>query len=165
MTENSNVIDNVLGWLHEGYPEGVPPKDYFPLLALLKRSLTEDEVVKAAQSILRTSDGDDPVTDADIHAAIAQVIEKEPNPRGDPSGRLAAGLGRLAVGDVGTLSSFTKTPPVRLGRGGCFGWSVAHCCGISISENSTRTPPVDRRAIAAKNSPASGVVTAALAAS
>ncbi|MCV7252481.1 DUF3349 domain-containing protein [Mycolicibacterium fluoranthenivorans] len=80
MTENSNVIDNVLGWLHEGYPEGVPPKDYFPLLALLKRSLTEDEVVKAAQSILRTSDGDDPVTDADIHAAIAQVIEKEPNP-------------------------------------------------------------------------------------
>lgn len=46
MTENSNVIDNVLGWLHEGYPEGVPPKDYFPLLALLKRSLTEDEVVK-----------------------------------------------------------------------------------------------------------------------
>ena len=49
MTHNQRVMTNVLGWLHEGYPEGVPPKDYFPLLALLKRSLTEDEVVKAAR--------------------------------------------------------------------------------------------------------------------
>ncbi len=80
MTENNSVIDNVLGWLHEGYPEGVPPKDYFALLALLKRSLTEDEVVKAAQSILRSSDGDAPVTEAEIHAAVQQIIEKEPNP-------------------------------------------------------------------------------------
>ena len=53
MTENQTVLDNVLRWLHEGYPEGVPPKDYFALLALLKRSLTEEEVVKAAQSILK----------------------------------------------------------------------------------------------------------------
>jgi hypothetical protein len=41
MTENQSVTENVLAWLHEGYPEGVPPKDYFPLLALLKRSLSE----------------------------------------------------------------------------------------------------------------------------
>ena len=34
MTENHTVLDNVLGWLHEGYPEGIPQKDYFPLLAL-----------------------------------------------------------------------------------------------------------------------------------
>jgi hypothetical protein len=53
MTENHTVLDNVLRWLHDGYPEGVPPKDYFALLALLKRSLTEEEVVRAAQSILR----------------------------------------------------------------------------------------------------------------
>ena len=45
----------MLGWLHQGYPEGVPPKDYFPLLALLKRSLTEDEVVKAAQTVLKSA--------------------------------------------------------------------------------------------------------------
>ena len=32
------VMDNILGWLHRGYPEGVPQKDYFALLALLKRS-------------------------------------------------------------------------------------------------------------------------------
>jgi hypothetical protein len=49
------------------------------LLALLKRSLTEDEVVKAAQTVLRGSESDS-VTDAEIREAIQQVTEKEPNP-------------------------------------------------------------------------------------
>ena len=53
MTENKTVLENVVGWLNAGYPEGVPPRDHFPLLALLKRSLTEGEVIKAAQSILK----------------------------------------------------------------------------------------------------------------
>jgi hypothetical protein len=79
MTENRTVLDNVLGWLHDGYPEGVPPKDYFALLALLKRSLTEEEVVKAAQSILKSTDSDE-VTEAAIREAAQAVIDKEPNP-------------------------------------------------------------------------------------
>jgi hypothetical protein len=79
MTENHTALDNVLGWLRDGYPEGVPPKDYFPLLALLKRSLTEDEVVKAAQSILKATHSDT-VTEDEIRAAVQAVIEKEPNP-------------------------------------------------------------------------------------
>ena len=73
------VMDNILGWLHRGYPEGVPQKDYFPLLALLKRSLTEEEVIKAAQSILKSTDSDTVTLDA-IRTAVQAVIEKEPNP-------------------------------------------------------------------------------------
>ncbi|CDQ47043.1 MULTISPECIES: DUF3349 domain-containing protein [Mycolicibacterium] len=80
MTENKNVLENVLNWLHQGYPEGVPPTDYFALLALLKRSLTEDEVVAAAKSVLRSSDGISPVTEAEISGAIQLVTDKEPNP-------------------------------------------------------------------------------------
>jgi uncharacterized protein (DUF2267 family) len=81
MTENSSVLDNVLGWLHDGYPEGVPPKDYFALLALLKRSLSEDEVVRAAQSVLKTSAAtEDAVTEDEIRKAVQNVIAKEPNP-------------------------------------------------------------------------------------
>ena len=80
MTETNGVFDNVLGWLHKGYPEGVPPKDYFALLALLKRSLTEQQIVKAAQAILRTNNGDVPVTEEQIHTAIQQITEKAPNP-------------------------------------------------------------------------------------
>jgi nucleotide-binding universal stress UspA family protein len=76
---NQGVLDNVLGWLHQGYPEGVPQKDYFPLLALLKRSLTEEQVLKAAQTILKANDADT-VSEQEIRTAVEQVIEKEPNP-------------------------------------------------------------------------------------
>ena len=79
MTENQTVLNNVLGWLHEGYPEGVPPKDYFPLLALLKRSLTEDEVVKAAQAVLKNTDSDS-VTESEIRKAVQGVTDEDPNP-------------------------------------------------------------------------------------
>ena len=79
MTENKTILENIVDWLNAGYPEGVPPKDYFPLLALLKRSLTDDEVVKAAQSILKSADSDT-VTEAEIRAAVQNVIDKEPNP-------------------------------------------------------------------------------------
>ena len=79
MTENQSVMDNVLAWLRDGYPEGVPPKDYFALLALLKRSLTEDQVVKAAQAVLKGADSDS-VTEDEIRKAIEQVTAKEPNP-------------------------------------------------------------------------------------
>lgn len=78
-TTNQGVLSNVLGWLHQGYPEGVPQKDYFALLALLKRTLSEEEVVRAAQTVLRGNDSDT-VTEGEIREAIQQVIAKEPNP-------------------------------------------------------------------------------------
>lgn len=77
---NQSVLSNVLGWLHKGYPEGVPQKDYFALLALLKRSLTENEVVEAAQAVLKKSVDTDTVSEDEIRAAVQSVIEKEPNP-------------------------------------------------------------------------------------
>ena len=79
MTEKHTALDNVLGWLHEGYPEGVPPKDYFPLLALLNRSLSEEEVVNAAKTVLKGTDSDS-VTEDEIRKAVQSLIEKEPNP-------------------------------------------------------------------------------------
>ncbi len=78
--QHDGFVDNVVGWLHEGYPHGVPPKDYFPLLSLLMRTLTEDEVVKAARTIVRQTDVDTPVNAEQIRAAIREVTEKEPNP-------------------------------------------------------------------------------------
>jgi len=47
----SSRLRGVLDWLLEGYPAGVPPKDYIPLLALLRRRLTEEEVREIAQEI------------------------------------------------------------------------------------------------------------------
>jgi len=78
--QHGGFVDSVVGWLHDGYPHGVPPKDYFPLLALLMRSLTEEEVIKAARTILRQGDVDTPVSEQQIRDAIHEVIAKEPNP-------------------------------------------------------------------------------------
>jgi hypothetical protein len=79
MTQNQSVFANVLGWLRDGYPDGVPPKDYFPLLALLKRSLSEDDVVRAAQAVLKSTDSDT-VSEAEIRLAIEQTTAQEPTP-------------------------------------------------------------------------------------
>jgi hypothetical protein len=73
------LFHNILKWLREGYPDGVPPKDYFPVLALLRRSLSEDEVVEAARTILRSNDGKSPVTEAEIHDAIEKVTDQSPS--------------------------------------------------------------------------------------
>lgn len=78
-TQSTGSFDNVVQWLRAGYPQGVPPKDYFPLLALLKRSLSEDEVVKAAQTVLKSVDAET-VTEGEIRTAVEAVIAKEPNP-------------------------------------------------------------------------------------
>lgn len=80
MTETRSTFNNVITWLNAGFPEGVAPKDHFALLALLKRSLSEDEVVDAARTILKSGDADTPVTDAQIRDAIAALIDKDPNP-------------------------------------------------------------------------------------
>ncbi|WP_024447571.1 DUF3349 domain-containing protein [Mycolicibacterium iranicum] len=81
MAENDapNAFDKILGWLHQGYPLGVPQTDYFALLALLSRTLTEDEVVKVAQLVLKGNNSDS-VTPEEIRAAIHLVTDKEPNP-------------------------------------------------------------------------------------
>ena len=59
--------ESVVDWLHTGYPDGVPPKDYYPLLALLVRGhLSEDEVVRGVPAAAKVTD-DNPVTATQIH--------------------------------------------------------------------------------------------------
>ena len=76
---SSSYFQSVLDWLHKGYPEGVPPTDYYPLLALLARTLDEDEVVQATWAVLKHSHPDSPVTEGQIRQAVQAVIAKEPN--------------------------------------------------------------------------------------
>ena len=59
-----------------GYPEGIPPTDYFPVLALLSRRLTPDEV-KAVAHELAQRDGFD---DVDIGVLITQMTDELPSP-------------------------------------------------------------------------------------
>ena len=40
-----NVMKRLVAWVRQGYPTGVPAADYVPLVALLSRRLTKDEVI------------------------------------------------------------------------------------------------------------------------
>ncbi len=94
MTNNSDnsTLTQVLGWLREGYPEGVPPKDYIPLLALLRRTLTEDEQHQVIGHLLAARP-EGSVARGQIEEAIAKVTHATPAPEDTRAvaARLAAG--------------------------------------------------------------------------
>ncbi|SDU89610.1 Protein of unknown function [Microlunatus sagamiharensis] len=72
----SSWVTSVVGWLKAGYPEGVPTTDYVPLLAVLARRLSTDEVRAVAAELVR--EGRLPVDDADIGTVITKVIDELP---------------------------------------------------------------------------------------
>ena len=65
----------IVAWLREGYPSGVPEHDYVPLLALLNRRLTRGEVKKVAKALRRASIA--PASAEDIAAAITDVTHTD----------------------------------------------------------------------------------------
>ena len=71
-----NVLTQVLGWLRAGYPDGIPPKDYFPLLALLRKSLTDEEVDQVIGQLLAARPTE--VTKQQVHDAIVRVKQAQP---------------------------------------------------------------------------------------
>ncbi|MGB3351684.1 MAG: DUF3349 domain-containing protein [Mycobacterium sp.] len=74
----ARVIDNVVSWLNEGYPHGIPQQDYFPLLALLARSLSDDDVVTVAQAVMRSADSGS-VSPHEVRAALHVVTDSDPD--------------------------------------------------------------------------------------
>lgn len=71
------LVGRVVGWLREGYPTGLPDQDFMPLVALLRRRLTDDEVRTVAQGLV--SSGTLPSDRVDVGAAIAQVTSDLPS--------------------------------------------------------------------------------------
>lgn len=76
------VLDSIVSWLRAGYPQGVPETDYIPLLALLARRLTSEEV-----------------------AAVAEELGRQTEPAFEVagSGSASADTPQLDNGDIGTL--------------------------------------------------------------
>lgn len=65
----------VVDWLQEGYPSGVPPTDYIPLLALLRRRLSEDEVREIALELATNEDR----SPTDIGVSITRITDALPS--------------------------------------------------------------------------------------
>lgn len=78
----AHVLSSVLEWLLEGYPNGIPAKDYSPILALLRRQqLTDEEVRYVAARLVDqalSSDGVRQVTRDDVEREIASFTKEEP---------------------------------------------------------------------------------------
>ncbi|MGC4934072.1 DUF3349 domain-containing protein [Gordonia sp. DT30] len=89
---SSSLFDSAVNWIRKGYPDGVPATDFPPLLALLMRSLTEEEVTSVALVLAKEYDADAPVTPERIKQAILLVTEQQPTDEeiNQVSGRLAA---------------------------------------------------------------------------
>jgi Protein of unknown function (DUF3349) len=71
----NRFLSAIVSWLRAGYPEGVPPIDYMPVLALLSRRLTTDEVKTVASELVQRGDLDD----IDIGVAITQITDELPS--------------------------------------------------------------------------------------
>jgi hypothetical protein len=67
----------VVDWLRAGYPTGLPASDYVPLIALLRRRLTDDEVRRVQR--LLVEDGVVAGDRVDIGSAIVKVTSELPS--------------------------------------------------------------------------------------
>ena len=117
-----SVVSSILRWLRAGYPEGVPPKDYYPLLALLRDTLSREEFEEVITRI--ESLDADPIRVRDIRAAIEHVTSERP---GDGGGgqRVQRGDAGRRAGDLGQLGETGLGPRGHRGRRGGAGGSDA----------------------------------------
>lgn len=72
----NRFLTSIVDWLRAGYPEGIPPTDYFPVLALLTRRLSTDEVKAVAREVMHRNGSDD----IDIGVLITQITDQLPSP-------------------------------------------------------------------------------------
>ncbi|GGM07431.1 DUF3349 domain-containing protein [Nakamurella endophytica] len=77
MIERPAFLRAVMGWLRAGYPSGVPEQDYVPLLALLRRRVTDEEIAWIVGQL--TEGGRPPFGTADIGVLITKVTQDMPH--------------------------------------------------------------------------------------
>ncbi|MCW3157936.1 DUF3349 domain-containing protein [Micropruina sonneratiae] len=70
-------IERVVNWLKGGYPHGIPEADYVPLLAVLRRRLSVEEIAELADRIV--SAGLVPAERVDVGAEYLRVTDELPS--------------------------------------------------------------------------------------
>jgi Protein of unknown function (DUF3349) len=73
----TGLVTRVADWLRAGYPAGLPERDFVPLVALLLRRLSDEEVREVSRRLV--DDGAIPSDRADIGSAIAKVTSELPS--------------------------------------------------------------------------------------
>ncbi|GAC84600.1 hypothetical protein GP2_024_00270 [Gordonia paraffinivorans NBRC 108238] len=94
MNNRTPFFESVINWIRKGYPEGVSRTDFPPLVALLRRELTAEEVTDVAMELVKLYGPREPVTRQQIADAIERVTSAPPT--AEDVGRVADRL--TAVG-------------------------------------------------------------------
>ena len=79
----TKFLAKIVAWINAGYPDGVPGPDRVPLLALLRRRLTDDEVkavVAALVAKAESEDHDSGIDRVEIGVLITEIIDDLPSP-------------------------------------------------------------------------------------
>ena len=72
----NTFIAKIVAWINAGYPDGVPGPDRVPLMSLLNRRLSNDEVKAVAQGLIERGEFDH----VDIGVLITQTTDELPRP-------------------------------------------------------------------------------------
>lgn len=114
---SSNLFASIRGWLRAGYPEGVPPKDFYPLLALMARTLSEDELDRIVETVI-AENPEGGIRERDVRQAIEHVKQDPPNQADvrDVAARLAAAGWPLGDPDAPRLGERSPAAAGGFGR-------------------------------------------------
>jgi hypothetical protein len=95
-------LNSVLGWLRAGYPDGIPAGDYVPLMLVLSRRLSTDEVREIAAELTRS--GAMPIDNVDIGTVITKVTDDLPDESDVMRVRARLALGGWPLADPNTAA-------------------------------------------------------------
>ena len=73
----SDRVSRILAFLRAGYPSGAPALGYAPLLALLPRRVSDDEITHIARKLLAPKRHS--ITNVDVGVEITRIIDELPS--------------------------------------------------------------------------------------
>jgi hypothetical protein len=98
--DTPNIARRIVGWLNAGYPEGVDPRDFPAVLAVLERRLTEADLDEIAGDLAAASGRSGrAITAEDVQRMVHEHAFQNATPQDmfRVSARLAAGGWPLAT--------------------------------------------------------------------
>ncbi len=77
--DRPGLVATVVDWVRAGYPSGLPDQDFIPVVALLRRRLSDAEVLDVARALAR--EGVIAADRVDIGSAVVKVTSELPSER------------------------------------------------------------------------------------
>jgi hypothetical protein len=72
------LVSRIVAFFRKGYPKDAPATGYIPLLALLRRRVTDDEVVAIATRLVAR--GRQSIDVSDVGVEITRITDEMPSP-------------------------------------------------------------------------------------